>query len=102
MSGQAATSSQARRDGPRSRALIAPEVERQLSLVDVVAAAVDGALPGVPCCAIPERAFAGELVPQDPSGEPASDLLERIAAERAMAAGDTGRRPRRRATMRAS
>ena len=30
-----------------------------------------------------ERAFRGELVPQDPSGEPASVLLDRICADRA-------------------
>lgn len=33
--------------------------------------------------AILAKAFRGELVPQDPSGEPASVLLERIRAERA-------------------
>lgn len=33
--------------------------------------------------AILRRAFAGNLVPQDPSDEPAGVLLERIRAERA-------------------
>ena len=31
-----------------------------------------------------ERAFRGELVPQDPSDEPASVLLDRIRAERSV------------------
>ncbi len=33
-----------------------------------------------------ERAFRGELVPQDPSDEPACVLLDRIRADRAAAA----------------
>jgi type I restriction enzyme S subunit len=44
--------------------------------------------------AILERAFRGELVPQDPADEPAEALLARIRAERAMSAGATGRRRR--------
>ena len=39
-----------------------------------------------------ERAFRGELVPQDPSDEPASVLLDRIRAERAATPVHTGRR----------
>jgi type I restriction enzyme, S subunit len=38
------------------------------------------------------RAFRGELVPQDPVDEPASVLLERIAADRAAAPKQTRRR----------
>jgi type I restriction enzyme, S subunit len=44
--------------------------------------------------AILVRAFAGNLVPQDPTDEPASVLLERIRAERSTRDHDTGRRGR--------
>ena len=40
------------------------------------------------------RAFRGELVPQDPSDEPASALLDRIRAERAAAPAKAARRGR--------
>jgi type I restriction enzyme, S subunit len=44
-----------------------------------------------------KRAFSGRLVPQDPSDEPASALLERIRTEKAVAGND---KPRRRARRR--
>jgi type I restriction enzyme S subunit len=39
-----------------------------------------------------ERAFSGELVPQDPSDEPASALFDRIRAARAARPVPAGRR----------
>ncbi len=76
-------------------------VEQQLSLVDALAAAVDAALRRSAALrrAILARAFAGELVPQDPSDEPASALLERIRASRS--ATGIASRPRRRDRTRA-
>jgi type I restriction enzyme S subunit len=48
------------------------------------------------------RAFRGELVPQDPQDEPASALLERIAAQRAMPAEEKQtKKPRQARTPRA-
>lgn len=45
--------------------------------------------------AILEKAFRGELVPQDPDDEPASVLLDRIAAEKAAQAAVKPKRRRR-------
>ena len=64
---------------------IVAQVEEQLSAVDALRAALERAQrrSGSLHRAILERAFRGELVPQDPSDESASVLLERIRAERA-------------------
>ena len=63
---------------------IVAELEQQLSLIDSLRAAVESAQKRSAALrrAILERAFRGELVPQDPADGPASVLLERIRAER--------------------
>ena len=82
---------------------IVAAMERQLSLVDATAGQIDRGIrrSAVLRRSILEQAFSGKLVPQDPSDEPASVLLERIAARRAAAEEVNGRRRSRRATMKA-
>jgi type I restriction enzyme S subunit len=66
---------------------IVAEIEQRLSVIDAMRDAIEAALRHSAALrrSILERAFRGELVPQDPSDEPASVLLERIRAERAAA-----------------
>jgi type I restriction enzyme S subunit len=65
---------------------IVAEVERRLSVIDDLEKTFDANLKRAERLrqAILARAFAGNLVPQDPTDESASVLLERIRAERAV------------------
>jgi type I restriction enzyme S subunit len=78
----------------RRQRTIADELSQQLEVVMDLAAAADGALRKSAALrrSILVRAFAGELVLQDTDDEPASELLERIVAERAVSPGPTRKR----------
>ncbi len=73
---------------------IVVEVERQLSFVEACESAVDAGLTRSAALrrSVLKAAFEGRLVPQDPTDEPASVLLERIRAERAAAPTTKSRR----------
>jgi len=62
---------------------IVAEVEQRLSAIDAMRASLERAQRRSKAlrAAILERAFHGELVPQDPTDEPAENLLTRIRAE---------------------
>lgn len=76
---------------------VVAEIKRQFDKIDRLAGEAEKALKllGHLDQRILAKAFAGELVPQDPSDEPASVLLERIRAERGKkGATNRGRKPR--------
>ncbi len=64
---------------------IVEAVEDQFSVIDHLEADIDAKLKSAQSLrqSILRHAFTGKLVPQDPHDEPASELLKRIAAERA-------------------
>lgn len=82
--------------GLGAQAAIVAEVDRRLSLARAAAAAVEAALLRAAALrqAVLRRAFSGQLVPQDPTEEPASVLMERIGTARAASPIKPGR-PRR-------
>ncbi len=75
---------------------IVAEAERQGSFIEACERALEAGLAraGALRRAVLKSAFEGRLVPQDPSDEPASALLERIRAERS--ANPSGKRRTRR------
>lgn len=72
---------------PEEQARILAEVDRQMSFIEACERAVDAGLERSAALrrSVLTAAFEGRLVPQDPTDEPATALLERIRAERAAA-----------------
>jgi type I restriction enzyme, S subunit len=64
---------------------IVQEIETRLSVADKLEETITQSLQQAEALrqSILKKAFAGQLVPQDPNDEPASKLLERIKAEKA-------------------
>jgi type I restriction enzyme S subunit len=87
---------------PRSeQGRIVSEVEQVVSICDRIEAQVDTLFIRVNRLrqAILKSAFEGKLVPQDPSDEPASVLLEHILSERSSEQAHRGKQPRGLRTM---
>lgn len=72
---------------------IVEAIEDQLSVIEHTESDIESKLKSAQALrqSILREAFAGRLVPQDPADEPASELLKRIATERARRAADAKR-----------
>ena len=83
------------------QARIVREIDRINSILEELESVLDSerARSTTIRSAILASAFTGNLVPQDPTDEPASMLLQRIATERASSNGHTPRRGRKRAML---
>lgn len=68
------------------QARLVSEVERRISFVEACERAIDAGLARSAALrrSVLKAAFEGRLVPQDPSDEPASVLLDRVRAERSV------------------
>jgi len=77
---------------------IVEEIERRFSVADLLDASIQQALSEAESLrrSILKRAFQGKLVPQDPNDPPATELLERIRAEKAKLEAPPGRKTRTR------
>ena len=86
---------------PAEQAEIVRILDGRLEAVDALQAEIDSGLARAEALrqSILKKSFAGELVPQDPTDEPAHALLARIRASRSR---DSTKKPRRRARRRAS
>jgi type I restriction enzyme S subunit len=69
---------------PGEQQCIVETVDAQLSIIDHLESDLESKLKSAQALrqSILRHAFTGQLVPQDPTDEPASELLKRIAAER--------------------
>ena len=79
------------------QAEIVATVSEKLSQIEAAEVAIEHSLRRATRLrqSILKQAFEGKLVPQDPTDEPADQLLARIRAERATAAADTPKRKTR-------
>jgi type I restriction enzyme S subunit len=81
--------------------LVVDELESRLSVCDKIEEGIEQSLQQAEALrqSILKKAFEGKLVPQDPSDEPASVLLERIRAHRqAQATNKAPKRPKEKKT----